>query len=59
MADIGSTATFVVYITLSNNSGDLPDNGDVEDMVFHQMGGELDENGLICLAVSVAGITGD
>lgn len=51
------TATFMVFITLSTEAGELPDNDQVANLIAAQMTYDYldDETGLTCLAVTVAG----
>lgn len=48
------TSTYNVLVTLSSKDGDLPDEGDVETLIYEQMSGDLGE-GTKCLSVEMIG----
>ena len=47
------TATYTVDITLSTRQGELPTLKETQSLIESQMEGELDEEGLKCIAVQV------
>lgn len=50
----GETANFKVIITLSTEEGELPDNDEVQELIFNQMSGDLDDETMLrCIAVGV------
>lgn len=55
MADIGSTGNYVVILTMSTDSGDLPESDIMARLIHDQMEGTLSDEGLQCVAVDILG----